>query len=177
MAARDQPTQGAHDIRLGGVVHGEIGTGPVADNSHAHKVLALPVDLPLRVLATPGAKRRRRQFGPRLAHFLFYIEFNGQAVAVPAGHVGGVEAVQGFGLDDDVLEHLVDRVADVEIAVGVRRAVVKNELRSPRARLADTLEQAHRLPLRQALRLAPGQIGFHRESGAGQIQGMFVIAH
>jgi hypothetical protein len=32
-------------------------------------------------------------------------------------------------LDDDVLEDLVDRVADVDVAVGVGRAVVQHEAR------------------------------------------------
>jgi hypothetical protein len=33
-------------------------------------------------------------------------------------------------LDDDVLEDLVDRVADVDLAVGVGRAVVQHEARA-----------------------------------------------
>ena len=53
-----------------------------------------------------------------------------QAVAVPAGHVGRVEARHRLGLDHDVLQDLVDRVADVDVAVGVGRAVVQDELRA-----------------------------------------------
>jgi hypothetical protein len=51
-----------------------------------------------------------------------------QAVAVPARCVERVEAFQLAALDDHVLEDLVDRVADVDLAVGVRRAVVQDEL-------------------------------------------------
>jgi hypothetical protein len=54
-----------------------------------------------------------------------------QAVAVPARHVGRVEAGQRLGTDDDVLEDLVHRVADVDVAIGVRRAVVQHEARPP----------------------------------------------
>jgi hypothetical protein len=49
----------------------------------------------------------------RLAHFLFDIEFNRQAVAVPTGDIGGIKTRQGLGLDDDVLEYLVDGMPDV----------------------------------------------------------------
>src|SRR3546814_4836671 len=50
-----------------------------------------------------------------------------QAVAVPARDVGRVEAGQVLRLDDDVLEDLVDRVAEVDRAVRVRRPVVQHE--------------------------------------------------
>src|SRR5690606_40899703 len=54
----------------------------------------------------------------------------GQAMAIPARHVGGVEAGQGARADDHVLDDLVNRVADVDAAVGVGRAVVQDELRT-----------------------------------------------
>jgi hypothetical protein len=55
--------------------------------------------------------------------------FDGQAVAVPAGHVVGVLAQHLLRAVDDVLEDLVERVADVQVAVGVGRAVVQHEAR------------------------------------------------
>jgi hypothetical protein len=61
----------------------------------------------------------------------FDLVLDGQAVAVPARHVGRVEAGHGLGADDDVLEDLVERVADVDAAVGVGRAVVQHELGRP----------------------------------------------
>ncbi len=57
----------------------------------------------------------------------FDLVLDRQAVAVPARHVGRVEAGQRLRADDDVLEDLVDRVADVDVAVGVGRAVVQDE--------------------------------------------------
>jgi hypothetical protein len=107
---------------------------------------------------------------PGFADLLLHVQLDGQAVAVPARHVGRVEAVQGLVLDDDVLEHLVDRVPHVQIAVGVGRAVVEDEGRSPGARLADALVELHGLPLLQALGLPLGQVGLHGESRLGRFR-------
>ena len=63
-----------------------------------------------------------RFFGPSSRSTLSSI---GQAVAVPARHVRRVEAQHVAGLDDEVLEDLVERRADVDLAVGVRRPVVQ----------------------------------------------------
>ncbi|MCY1311763.1 hypothetical protein D9M70_621110 [compost metagenome] len=100
-----------------------------------------------------------------------------QAMAVPARHVGGVVAGQGFRADDDVLENLVDRVTDVDAAVGIGRAVVQDELRTPGADLPELLVQADAVPLLQGLRLALRQAGFHREGGVRKIQRGFVVGH
>ena len=62
------------------------------------------------------------------AEFLVDLDFDGQAVAVPAGDVGRVEAGHGFGLDDEILEALVHRRAQVDGSAGVGRAVVQDVL-------------------------------------------------
>ena len=72
--------------------------------------------------------------GLRFAHFLRDLEFNRQPVAIPARHVRRAEAAQGFVFDDDVLENLVQRRADVDVAIGEGRAVVQDEFRSAPAR-------------------------------------------
>ncbi len=43
-----------------------------------------------------------------------------QAVAVPAWNVRAIEPLHGQRADDDVLEHLVEQVPHVDLAVGVR---------------------------------------------------------
>ena len=54
------------------------------------------------------------------------LDFDRQAVAIPAGDVGRVEALHGLELDDEILEDFVERVAEVDVAVGVGRAVVQD---------------------------------------------------
>ena len=95
-----------------------------------------------------------------LAHFLRDFELNRQPVAIPAGNVGRAFAAQGLILDDDVLENLVQRGADVDVAVGERRAVVQDEFLRARARgLNFRRKDLRGFPFFQALRLArrPGR--------------------
>ena len=54
---------------------------------------------------------------PLLAVLFLDLPFDRQAVAVPARHVGRIEAGQVARLDDDVLQDLVDRVAGVQLAI------------------------------------------------------------
>ena len=100
-----------------------------------------------------------------------------QAVTVPARHVRCVEAGQRLRAHDDVLEDLVERVTDVQVAVGVGRAVVEHELGSPRAVLADALVELVLLPARDPLRLTLGQVAAHRERGVGQVERLAVVGH
>ena len=93
-----------------------------------------------------------------------------QAVAVPARHVVRVEAGQLARLDDHVLQHLVDGVADVDLAVGIRRAVVQHEQRRAVARVAQPLVDALFVPGLDPARLALGQVAAHRERRVGQVQ-------
>ena len=68
-------------------------------------------------------------------------------------------------------------MADVNVAVGVRGAVVKNELRPPFGRLADALVQFLFLPLMHPARLAPGKIPAHREKRIGKVQCVLIVSH
>jgi len=86
---------------------------PVAQHAKPNEVGLLPLDL------------RRRVFAAQLAEFcrgdgLPWVFSTCNSIGRPwqsQPHVGRVEARQRFGLDDDVLEDFVDRVADVDVAV------------------------------------------------------------
>ena len=80
---------------------------------------------------------RLRELGHLLgAELLFHLMLDRLAVAVPTGHVRREIAALGMGLHDEVLEDLVEGVADVDGAVGVRGAVMQDE----RLAVAVTLE-------------------------------------
>ncbi len=127
-----QNTQSPNLVGFVPVGHGEIRILPVAQHAKALEILLLPLDL----LGGVGAAQPLRLLrGKVLAVRLFDLHLDRHAVAIPAGHVRRVEPRQGLDLDDDVLEDLVHRVADVDVAVGVGRAVVQDEAGRAAARV------------------------------------------
>lgn len=110
-----------------------------------------------------------------LAILLLDLPLDREAVAVPAGNVGRILAEQGLGADDHVLERVVERMADVDVAVGVGRTVVKDELLAASAAFTDLPVQPLGLPARCDPRLLLRQPRLHREVGARQEDGRTVV--
>ena len=110
-----------------------------------------------------------------LAHVLRDFEFNRQAVAIPAGNVGRAFAAQRLILDDDVLEDFIQRRADVDVAIGKRRAVVQDKFFRAGTRRLDFFVKFRGGPFFQTLRLARDEVGLHGEVRARQVQGVFVV--
>src|SRR3546814_19119004 len=103
------------DVCSSDLIEAAVRVFPVANHAQALEVLALDVDLRIGVLAALLPEFDRIELHPDLAVFFLDRDLDRQAVAVPARDVGRVEAGQVLRLDDDVLEDLVDRVAEVEI--------------------------------------------------------------
>ena len=158
-------------------VHGEIGIVPVPQHAHALESGLLPLDLAGGVVAAGAAEFGIADLLPGLAQLLLDIVFDRQAMTVPARHVGRVEAGHLPGLDDDVLEGLVDRMAEVEIAIGVGRAIVQYEARAAFVFPADGPVQVKFLPFPQARGLAIRKIRPHGEIRVREIQCFLVLAH
>ena len=114
------------DLGLVAVGHGGVGMVEVAEDADALELLALDVEILFGVLAAGVAHLERVHLQLFAAQRLIHLDFDGQAVAVPAGHVGRIEAGHGAGLDDEILEALVERVAEMDGAVGVGRAVMQD---------------------------------------------------
>jgi hypothetical protein len=123
--------------------HGQVGIVPVAEHAEADEILLLPFHL---FGGKAAAQFARLVGGQVLAVGLFDLVLDRQAVAVPARHIGRVETGQGLGTDDDVLEDLVHRMADVDVAIGIGRAVVQHEARPPGGCGADPLIELLFLP-------------------------------
>ena len=115
-----------NDGRLVGFVHREVGTFPITQ--HAQPLKFVPLDVPefVRVLAALPAQFRGAHVPFLLAELLRDLMFDGQPVAIPARHVGRPHAFHSAGLDDDILENFIERVADVNMAIGVRRTVMQD---------------------------------------------------
>ncbi len=94
-------------------------------------------------------------------------------MAVPAGDVGGVEAGHGLGFDDEILDALVERVAEVDGAVGVGGTVVEDVFGLAGAGGADLAVEVVLLPLGEACGLVLREIGLHGKGGLGQVEGGF----
>ena len=116
-APADEASELAHDGRLVRGRHRQVRVRPVAEDPEPPELLALDVDELERVVAAAAALLGRIHGAAHVApglvepELLVDLMLDGQAVAVPAGHVDGIVAEHRPGLDDDVLEDLVERGA------------------------------------------------------------------
>ncbi len=142
----------AGDLRLGIEAHGGIGMRPVALDAEPLELLALDVE---PVLGEDPAflaefdDRHLVLVAALGAVLLLDLPFDRQAVAVPAGDVVGIMAERALGAHHDVLQDLVERVADMDVAVGIGRAVMQHEAGAAGARLALLLVEVDPRPARQ----------------------------
>ncbi len=173
-AALDHLGQRPHFAGFVGEVHGQVGIVPVSEYAEADEFLLLHRHL---FGGVGPAQFAHLVGGQALAVGDFDLVFDGQTVAVPARHVGRVEASQGLGADDDVLEDLVEGMAQVQVAVGVGRAVVQDELGPAGRSLADFLIELALLPVGDPFGFALGEIAAHREGRVGQVQGLAGFGH
>jgi hypothetical protein len=115
----------ARDHRLVLRAHGEIRVVPAAETPRRLKSVRC------RSTYFSAYLRQARRISPPTSalsspEFAVDLDLDGQAVAVPAGHVGRIEALHGLRLDDEILEDFVERGAQVDVAVGVGRPVVQD---------------------------------------------------
>ena len=143
------------DGRLGREVHGGVAVGEVAGDAQTQELVALQVDVLAGVFAAGGAELFLRHLvlaAALGAELLLDLPLDRQAVAVPARHIVDVIAQQEARADHEVLQRLVQGVADVDVAVGVGRAVVQH-IERRLLRLTQGAQLAVQIPpLRQDLR-------------------------
>ena len=169
--------QRPHDARFYFRVHGQVGLVPLAHYAQTDEVGFLAFDLLGGVITAGLAEGFVVHLHTGFADFLLYLVLDRQAVAIPAGHVGCVKAHKAAGFHDHVFQDLVDRMPDVNAAVGVGRAIVQDELFPAFALLAQVAVYVQILPVLEHVRLALGQVTAHGKRGFRQIQGMLVVAH
>ena len=174
VALLQQLAQRADFIGLVAVGHGEVRTVPVAEHAQPLEILLLPLDLLHGVGAGEALRLFHRQV---LAVLLLDLALDRHAVAVPTGHIDCIEAREAARLDDDVLQNFVHRMADVDVAIGVRRTVVQDKFRPALGGGANLLVQPPLLPVLDPFRFALGEIAAHGKRRVGEIQGVLVISH
>ena len=163
-------------IRLVLLGQSQIRIIPVPEHAQAFELRPLDIDVFARIRVA-----RRADGGgiggriARLPHLLSDLEFDRQPMAVPPRHVGRPEAAQRLVLDDDVLENLVQGIADVHIAIGEGRSVVQNILLRAGALGLNGSVKPGGLPLFQPGRFPRDEVRLHREIGLRQVQCVLVV--
>ena len=162
--------QGAVDVRFELVVHGQVGVFPVGDDAELFELVALDIDELGGVVTAELADfgRLKLLFFLFAAEFLLDLLFDRQAVAVPARRKTYGLSVEVVVFDDDVFEHLVQCVADVRMAVGIRRPVMQGERLAPLAVALHLFIDTALIPALVPFRFVLGQISAHREIGRRQ---------
>ena len=61
-----------------------------------------------------------------LSKLLFDLNFDGHAMAIPSWYITRIEACHLAAFHDHVLQNLVDRMADMNIAIGIGRPIMQN---------------------------------------------------
>ena len=124
IALLQEHAERADFLRLVAKGHRRVRMLPVAQDAEALELRLLPRDL----LGCIGTAEPQRFFHRQmLAMRLFDLYLDGHTMAIPAGHVGRIEPRHRPALDDEILQYLVERVADVDIGVRIGRAIVQHE--------------------------------------------------
>ena len=175
VAAVQKLDERARDHRVVVRAHGQVRIVPLAQHAEALEILALDLDELLGVLAAGAPDVQRGHLGFARAQIAIHLDFNGEPMAIPPRHIGGVETRHGLGLDDEVLQNLVESGAQVDPAVGVGRPVVQDVGGAAGARGANGLVELLLFPAREHLRLGLREIGLHGESRFRQIDGLLEV--
>ena len=54
---------------------------------------------------------------------------NRQSMGIPPGNIRGIISLNGFVTDDEIFQDFIQGMADMDIAVCIRRSVMQNKLR------------------------------------------------
>ena len=142
---------------------------------HRHPVLGVGAAF----LAEFEHRRRFLEVGLFLALgavvLLLDLPFDRQAVAIPARHVVGIEPAHLERAGDHVFQDLVERMADMDIAVGVGRAVMQHIFRTSGGGGAKLVVKPHLLPAGNQFGLLLGQAAAHRKFGFRQIERLGIV--
>ena len=174
VAACHEVRQHVEDAGLVPRVERQIRVFPVPQDAQAAELVALDADPLHRLDVAERADLRVLHVGGLRPEVLGDLVLDRQAVAVPPRDVRAVEPAHRQRPDDDVLEHLIQEVPHVDLAVRIRRPIMEDLPLPALAGLADLAVEVLLPPARLDLRLARRQVRLHVEPGDGQVQRVFV---
>ena len=91
-----EPHEGLGDVGLVVELHGQVRLVPFPEHPQPLKIIALQVDVLFRIAAAGAPDFHDAHLSFLGTEFLIDVDFNLQAVAVPAGKIGSVKARNGF---------------------------------------------------------------------------------
>ena len=156
-------------------VKSDIGMFPVSQNTDAFEAFALSIDPVHRELLALFQKLAFRHLFALRTELFGRFELDRKTVAVPAWNEGGVKPRHIFELYDKILESFIENMTVVQISVGIRRAVVKNECRFSIILLQNFGINFIFFPFFQNFDFFYRKIRLHREIGLRQIERLAVI--
>ena len=159
------------------IVHGGIRMLPISQYPEPLELISLHVNKAGGIL--PGQPSLfHHAYRLRLrSQLLVHLELDGQPMAVPAWDIDSVIAHHGPGLDDQVLQDLVQRVAHVDMAVGVRRTIVEDPHLAVSSKLPELTIDPTLLPEAQNFGLALRQVRLHGKGRFRQVESRLVVHH
>ena len=167
------------DLDVGSImlmIERQVGVIPIAKHAQAAEAGLLQLDVLDSELITELADlRHRRLIELGGAELFLDLVLNGLTMAVPTGDIRGLIALHSLIAVDDVLGDLVLRVAEVDRAVGVRGAVVKDELLVALVLLEELGVDVVVLPLLEPLGLVLGEARAHREARLREVRRLLVL--
>jgi len=170
--------QFASNARLGVKRHGGIGIVEIAFDAQTLELFGLNPDPCLGKITAFLAEFVDRHFVLVLALgaiLLLDLPLDRQAVTIPARHIVGIKTAHLERARDDVFQDLVERMADMDIAIGVRRAIVKHVKRAASRTFTQFFIKLHLLPALDQQRLFVRQASAHRKIRLRQIKGFGIV--
>ncbi len=158
------------------VIQREIGIIPVAQNTQTAETSLLKLNvLNSKLVAKLTNLSRRGLVKLGSTKLLFYLVLNGLTMAIPTRNIRHLIALHGPVAIDDVLRNLIHRVADMNRAICIRRAVMQNKLLVSLILLQRLLVDLVILPVLKPHGLRLGKAGTHRKTGLWQVHGLLVL--
>ena len=175
-AALDQFGKDFQHCRFVGRVHREIGIGVVRHGQKPLHLRSLKLDEFCRRIGAPLADLHWGEITSFLTKALHNLVLNGQAVAIPAGDVWAVETFHRATTHDEIFQHLVQKMAEVNGSVGVGRPVVKNEVAACCRTSPQLSVEILRVPLLLGSSLVLHEVRLHGEGGLRQVKRRSIIS-
>ena len=134
-------------------IHREIGVLPITQDAEPLKLLTLNHVKFFRIFPAESADGRSIERLFLVAEFFEDLMFNRQAMAIPPWHIGHLVARHRLRFDDDVFENLVQRMTDMNSAIGIGRAIMQHIPRPAFPRLLNLFVQPFLFPRSEKFRL------------------------